>query len=257
MFSLMVPAESKHNEGAPSHRVMFANIRSVQNSSLSHLCAMLRIQWMSSGEDVLYMEAAALRELVGSVTAITVKELKRYLQEQLGQPRFRQRLLSQAGEILADEEKVQPPMTLFLVLVALSIQTSKEKLDWFEAASSCHINNLEGFLLRPSDPNIFCENGQTALHLLAAHGNVDCCRLLLEAKAEINKSTLPSFGVGVAPLHMACVSGHCQVVQLLIQAAADTNRTTTDGDTPLHIAAFNGQLEVVRLLLKAGADKEA
>lgn len=212
---------------------------------------------MSSGEDVLYMEAAALRELVGSVTAITVKELKRYLQEQLGQPRFRQRLLSSAGEILADEEKVQPPVTLFLVLVTLSIQTSKDKLDWFEAASSCHINNLEGFLLRPSDPNIFSENGQTALHLLAAHGNVDCCRLLLEAKAEINKSTLPSFGVGVAPLHMACVSGHCQVVQLLIQAAADTNKTTTDGDTPLHIAAFNGQLEVVRLLLKAGADKEA
>jgi hypothetical protein len=214
--------------------------------------AMLRIQWMSSGEDMASIDTAVL-------PGATVKELKQKLQRHVGQPRFRQRLLSVAGDILDDDMEVTqlpPEPVILLVLLSFSTPSSKEKYEWFHAASSCEIGRLETFLLQPYDPNVFSQNGQTALHLLAAAGSVACCQLLLEAKGEINKLTLPSFGVGVAPLHMACVSGHHEVVRLLIQEAADANKTTTDGDTPMHIAAFNGQLEVVRLLLDAGADKD-
>ena len=205
---------------------------------------------MSSGEEVAVIDAAK-----------TVKDLKQQLAGHLGQPRFRQRLLSVEGEILADQIEVTQetpnPETLLLVLLSFSNASSKERFDWFQAASSCDIEGLETFLLQPNDPNVFSENGQTALHLLAASGSVACCKLLLEARGDVNKLTLPSFGVGVAPLHMACVAGHHEVVRLLVEETADANKTTTDGDTPLHIAAFNGQLEVVRLLLDAGADKDS
>lgn len=215
---------------------------------------MLKVQWMSSGEEVTSVKANDLAE---ANHAVAVKDLKRHLQLHVGQPRFRQRLLSSGGEILKDEMEVEPPMTLFLVLLSLSTASSQEKLEWFRSTESCDFKRLEAFLLQPNDPSVFSENGQTALHQLAACGSVECCQLLLEAKGEINKLTLPSFGVGVAPLHMACVSGHHEVVRLLIQEAADANQTTTNGDTPLHIAAFNGQFEVVRSLLAAGADKDS
>ena len=94
---------------------------------------MLRIQWMSSGEDVASIDKAAL-------PGATVKELKQQLQRHVGQPRFRQRLLSVAGDILDDDMEVTqlPAEVILLVLLSFSTPSSKKKYEWFMAGCFKH-----------------------------------------------------------------------------------------------------------------------
>lgn len=213
-------------------------------------------QWLSSGEDVVSLSCQDESDEECDNT-ITVKTVKQLLTGHIQQPRFRQRLLDSSGIILADDVEVTPPDTLYLVLMSLNPSSPKEQALWFEAAKNADLPELETYLSAPHDPNIVAERGETALHIAATLGSVDCCSLLLEARSDVNHFSLPAFdGASVTALHMASVRGHLKVVELLLQAKSEVNKTTNDGDTALHFATFKGHAEVVRLLLASGADKD-
>ena len=87
---------------------------------------MLRIQSAFSGADVARIAAEEFRDLVGVDTGTEslprgcrIRRLKQHLQRHVGKARFQQQLLLQ-GEILKDDEEVQPPVTLQLALLPLS-----------------------------------------------------------------------------------------------------------------------------------------
>ena len=90
--------------------------------------------------------------------------------------------------------------------------------------------------------------GETPLGLAAGRGMAAMVRMLLQARADINKAAEGA----EAPLCKACAGGHADVVRLLLEAGAD--RTV---GSPLCSACDEGHTEIVQLLLTARADKDA
>ncbi|KAF9922950.1 hypothetical protein FBU30_006911 [Linnemannia zychae] len=93
-------------------------------------------------------------------------------------------------------------------------------------------------------------SGRTQLFKYTAMGNLEACKMLIEAGAQVNDRDNAEW----TPLHEACVTGHDKVAELLIQHHADVNARGGHLDTPLHDAAQNGHVEVVKLLLSHGAN---
>jgi len=82
-------------------------------------------------------------------------------------------------------------------------------------------------------------------------------RLLIERKADVHARNV----AGATPLHTAAASrADASAVELLLQAGAEINRKTLpsyDGWTPLHGAAARNSAGIVALLLRHGADTTA
>ena len=57
------------------------------------------------------------------------------------------------------------------------------------------------------------------------------------------------------PLWIASQQGRLEVVKVLLEAKAEVDRVDAQGFTPLIMATQRGKLVVVRVLLAAGADK--
>ncbi|KAG0325529.1 hypothetical protein BG000_001773 [Podila horticola] len=93
-------------------------------------------------------------------------------------------------------------------------------------------------------------SGRTQLFKYTALGDLETCRLLIEAGAQVNDRDNAKW----TPLHEACVTGHDKVAELLIQHHAEVNAQGGQQDTPLHDAAQNGHVDVVKLLLANGAN---
>ncbi|XP_070568396.1 transient receptor potential cation channel subfamily A member 1 homolog isoform X2 [Ptychodera flava] len=100
----------------------------------------------------------------------------------------------------------------------------------------------------------------TALHLACGHGNVECCRLLIDAGANL-RCTDEENGT---PLHFAGMEGQLKICNLLFDAAyhkdgwVTISQMVTDTDmednTALHLAVDNGHLEIVKLCLEKKSD---
>ena len=93
--------------------------------------------------------------------------------------------------------------------------------------------------------------GPTPLFMAALTGRLEVARLLLDARADKEKSEAHS-----TPLFVASQQGHRELVQLLLEANANKDSTNEEGATPLLKAAERGHAEVARLLLEAGASKD-
>eukprot|EP00435_Cladocopium_sp_Y103_P012962 s1162_g3.t1 len=235
---------------------------------------MLRVQWMASGEELLQLspeefltEAERAAEATNAGT-ISVAALKRHLHRRLGlPPRFRQKIFAETdaeaarnGETaLKDTELLVPPVTLQLLILSICPLPSEEHRKFFDATEQDCQESVERFLQIPCDPNLLGKHQETALHCAAYRNSVSCCRLLIEARGELD-TTLPVFGVlqrgsGHTPLHVACRFGHPEIVKLLLEARADKNKAhPMDGITPLYIAAAEHQLESLQLLIQHQAD---
>ncbi|KAJ5613313.1 ankyrin repeat-containing domain protein, partial [Penicillium lagena] len=115
------------------------------------------------------------------------------------------------------------------------------------------------------DVNVQDDDGNTALTVAAAMGNLEIVDMLLQHGASVsiqNYSLSHSrednqhiiFATGIFPIHAAAAQGHSKVVKLLLRYGANPNARTGGGRSPLHEAVRNNHLPVAKRLLKAGTD---
>ncbi len=99
------------------------------------------------------------------------------------------------------------------------------------------------------DSNYQDEQGDTALHVAARFGHLECARLLLEdtttQKADIE---LTEKSYGWTPLFVACVDGHLPIVELLIEHGADLERLDSSGWNAKEHAALRGHINIAKKL---------
>ena len=77
---------------------------------------MLKV-FKASGEEALSMQFEDLLEMLGvEEQPVRIKAVKRYLQRVCGQPRFKQSLLLPDGQVLSDDDVLEGPVALQLIL---------------------------------------------------------------------------------------------------------------------------------------------
>ena len=108
-------------------------------------------------------------------------------------------------------------------------------------------------LLKHEDVSSRDKEGNTALHLAAAMGNLELVVLLLEAGSAVDSEN----NFGWTALHFAAEGVNGEVVERLLEAGANVNTRDHDDSTPLNKAAFSGNRDVVEKLLAANPDLEA
>lgn len=113
------------------------------------------------------------------------------------------------------EEKVDPGM-----------DSTESELHKF--ARDNYPQQLENLFNNSSlNPNCLDVAGQTALHLAADRGTVDCISVLLRNGADPNASDAD----GISVLQTAVIAGHYDVCKALLDAGADPDQADCDGDT--------------------------
>ena len=97
--------------------------------------------------------------------------------------------------------------------------------------------------------NINAENGEgeKAIHLAAATGNLRVLGFLIRHGANINDLTNNEFQR--SPLHIAVENENLMVVQHLISQGANLNVFDARRNTPLHLAAAHGLVDITKALL--------
>jgi uncharacterized protein len=92
--------------------------------------------------------------------------------------------------------------------------------------------------------------GESPLMMAAIKGHLEAARVLIEAKAEVNKT-------GWTPLHYAASNPEPEskaMVALLLEHHAYIDAESPNKTTPLMMAARYGSSETIQLLLEEGAD---
>ena len=92
------------------------------------------------------------------------------------------------------------------------------------------------------------ENGDTALHYAARHGNYQLMQFLLEHKAATKANKF-----GRTPLFDAVENNQEEMVERLLPAPFNADHPDNKGDTALHIAAQQGNVSIIEILKTNGA----
>ena len=119
------------------------------------------------------------------------------------------------------------------------------------AARDDNVSRLKELLQSSSsgvDVNSLDESGQTALHLAADRGSVDCVTLLLEAGANV----LAADTDGFTALHVAVIANQVDVCRVLLQHGADPTQEDNDGETPLSSCDDDTDDDIKTMLLAHG-----
>jgi len=101
--------------------------------------------------------------------------------------------------------------------------------------------------------------GYTALHLVGISGNINIARLLLGARANVNRQDYN----GRTPLHIAAERDEAALVAILIEEGGDLAKLDYDGDNPMHLAIKatgergDGAVDAVKVMVGQGADIES
>lgn len=101
----------------------------------------------------------------------------------------------------------------------------------------------------------------TPLLAAAKEGNLDCVKVLLSFKADIEgRGKVLRFGADggtyrtCTPLCVAAGNGHVNVLSCLVENGADVNARTDEDSTPLMEASGDGHIDVVTFLVEHGAN---
>lgn len=107
------------------------------------------------------------------------------------------------------------------------------------------------------DPNWRDKTNETALHVAARFGHVECARIIIKG-TEFQQGDLEATENTYAwtPLHVAAVDGKLNVAELLVEAGADTTRIDSSGWTAREHAALRGHMDIARLLAVDMIDDE-
>ena len=103
-----------------------------------------------------------------------MRVLKQQVAKHINLSRFRQRLLTESGELLDDAVQLNPPLNLQLVKLDWLRPDYERDMDFIDACEEKTVANVEDMLCRRQDPNTVFDDGYehvTALHL-AAYGAV-------------------------------------------------------------------------------------
>ena len=127
------------------------------------------------------------------------------------------------------------------------------ELDVYEAAALGYLDRLRERLVDdPDGHDALSADGYTALHFAAFFAKPEAARILLDAGASV--ATVAQNEMRVQPLHSAAAGHQIDICRLLLAAGANVDARQAGGFTPLHEAAQNGDPEMVELFLSAGAD---
>jgi predicted nicotinamide N-methyase len=102
-------------------------------------------------------------------------------------------------------------------------------------------------LLKQIESDFSKEECQQELLDAARYNDVDVVRALLNSHRDLHTHAAPN---GNTALHMAAANGNLTIVQLLLHVNADATCTNEAGNTPLHWASQNGHGPVVQALLE-------
>jgi hypothetical protein len=152
-------------------------------------------------------------------------------------------IISEGACLMASQPQELSPNTKELLSVLQ--QSSQESPELIES--------IKQLLINGADVNATIYYGYTALHMAAAHGQTELCKLLIQEHANVNATN----NYGSTAFHRAAEKGHTEVCKLLIQEHANVNATNSDGSTTLHMAANKGHTEVCKLLIQEHADVNA
>lgn len=107
------------------------------------------------------------------------------------------------------------------------------------------------------DINYQDEQGETALHVAARFGHVECAKILLEGSADQKANTeLAEVTYSWTPLFIACVDGSLEIAELLIESGADLERFDSSGWTVKEHAALRGHISIARRLAEVTENSE-
>lgn len=114
-----------------------------------------------------------------------------------------------------------------------------------EAAARNDRDEVQELLNNGVSPDLFNEDGLTALHQCCIDDFVDVARCLLDAGANVNACDSELW----TPLHAAATCGHTNLVQLLLDAGADLLAANADGNMPYDLCEDDATLELIEMVM--------
>jgi ankyrin repeat protein len=93
-------------------------------------------------------------------------------------------------------------------------------------------------------------NGQTAAHICAKQGELECLKLLAANSADLHLTDKNGMGLS----HLAAQYNHYAVLEFLFYIGNSLVKRTPNGKLPLHYAAQHGSFESVKMLTKYYVD---
>jgi ankyrin repeat protein len=93
----------------------------------------------------------------------------------------------------------------------------------------------------------------TALHLACKQGHLDCVKLLIQGKADINAR---GGSTKQTPLLVSLEFQHKEIAVHLIKSKADITKRDSEQTLPLHMAALACLTDVVEMLVEAVGQKK-
>ncbi|XP_021912876.1 ankyrin repeat domain-containing protein 65-like isoform X2 [Zootermopsis nevadensis] len=134
---------------------------------------------------------------------------------------------------------------------AAYLNTTEQVYRLFEAATYSNMSVASCLVNSGVNPSASVAGGFTPIQAAAVHGDIDMCRFLINAGANVN--THDSL-TGLSPLLAAAGKNYLDIATLLLDSGANVNTKNKFNKTPLHIAAQKGHLEICQLLLERGAE---
>ncbi|KAM4606110.1 protein phosphatase 1 regulatory subunit 16A [Polymixia lowei] len=114
-----------------------------------------------------------------------------------------------------------------------------------EAASRNDLEEVRELLNSGVSPDLFNEDGLTALHQCCIDDFVEMVQCLVDAGASVNACDSELW----TPLHAAATCGHTGLVQLLVQAGADLLAVNADGNMPYDLCEDEATLELLEMVM--------
>lgn len=114
-----------------------------------------------------------------------------------------------------------------------------------EASARNDLEEVREMLNGGVSPDLYNEDGLTALHQCCIDDFVEMAQCLLDAGASVNACDSELW----TPLHAAATCGHTGLVQLLVQAGADLLVVNADGNMPYDICEDGATLELLEMVM--------
>ncbi|XP_062335035.1 protein phosphatase 1 regulatory subunit 16A [Osmerus eperlanus] len=114
-----------------------------------------------------------------------------------------------------------------------------------EASARNDLEEVREMLNSGVSPDLYNEDGLTALHQCCIDDFVEMAKCLLDAGASVNACDSELW----TPLHAAATCGHTGLVQLLVQGGADLLVVNADGNMPYDICEDEATLELLEMVM--------